>query len=67
MSLRSASPMVRPAEWTAAAGAIALLIARGLGLHDADTITDIAIVIGFIPAAVTSTVAWLRSLRKTKA
>jgi hypothetical protein len=41
------------AESTAVASAAALLIARALGVDDVNTVTAIAIVIGFIPALVT--------------
>lgn len=47
------TPSRRPAEFGAAASAVALLIGRGLGIDDVDTVTAIAVVIGFIPAAVT--------------
>lgn len=43
----------RPAETTAITAALALLVARLLGVDDADTIAAIGIVIGFIPAIVT--------------
>jgi hypothetical protein len=52
----------RPAETTAVASALALLIARIAGVSDVDTVTAIAIVIGFIPAAVT----WIVTLRQKK-
>ena len=56
------NPVVnRPAESAGAAGSIALLIARAIGLKDADTIVALAAVIGFIPAAVTWTVHLWRS------
>lgn len=42
----------RPAESLAIASAFALLLGRALGIDDADTITAIAVVIGFIPSAV---------------
>lgn len=50
----------RPAESTGVAGALALLAARLLGVDDADTIMALAIVVGFIPAAVTWIVSTLR-------
>jgi hypothetical protein len=62
--LNGISPVSRPAEWSGVAAAIALLIAHAYGVNNADTITDLAIVIGFVPAAVTSIVAYIRSLRK---
>jgi hypothetical protein len=47
----------------AAAGA--LLVARVLGFVDeTSTVTALAIVIGFVPAAVTSIVEWLRRQRR---
>jgi hypothetical protein len=51
-------PQQRPAETSAIAGAVALLLARIAGVDDPSTITAIAVVIGFIPAAVTSIVVW---------
>jgi hypothetical protein len=50
----------RPAETGGVAAAVALLIARVAGVDDVGTVTAIAIVIGFIPAAVT----WSVTLRK---
>ena len=50
----------RPAETVASASAIALLLARLLGVDDADTVTAIAVVIGLVPAGVT----WLVELRR---
>lgn len=52
----------RPAETGAVASALALLIARIAGVNDVDTVTAIAIVIGFIPAAVT----WIVTLTQPK-
>lgn len=52
----------RPAETGAVASALALLIARIAGVNDVDTVTAIAIVIGFIPAAVT----WIVTLKQPK-
>ena len=51
----------RPAEWSAAAGALALLIVSVLGVDDPAILTAIGIVIGFIPSAVTSIVEYLRA------
>lgn len=51
----------RPAETTAAASAVALLVARLLGVEDADTITALAIVIGLVPTGVTWLVETLRA------
>jgi hypothetical protein len=53
-------PARRPAESAAIGSAAALLVARLLGVDDADTVTALAIVIGAIPAAVT----WLVTLRR---
>lgn len=50
----------RPAEWGAVAGAVALLISRAAGVDDADTVTAIAVVIGFIPAGITALVGLVR-------
>lgn len=46
-------PRHRPAETGAAALAFAVLIARLLGVDDVDTVTAIAIVIAFVPGAIT--------------
>jgi hypothetical protein len=51
----------RPAEASGVAGAVALLIARLLGVGDADTIVALAVVVGCIPALVTWLVVLLRS------
>jgi len=53
----------RPAEITSASLAIAVLISRILGVTDSTTITALAIVVGFTPAAVTGIVVWVRSQR----
>lgn len=53
-----------PAELGGVAGAIAVLIAHFAGITDADTIVALAVVVGFIPAAVTFTVELFRR-RKT--
>jgi phage shock protein PspC (stress-responsive transcriptional regulator) len=53
-------PAKRPAEFTAFAAAVALLIAKAFGLDDPDTITAIAVVIGFIPSVVTGIVEYVR-------
>jgi len=55
-------PQRRPAETSAAAAAIALLIASVVGLDDPATLTALAIVIGFIPTAVT----WIVTLVREK-
>jgi hypothetical protein len=43
----------RPAESFGVGGAIALLVARLLGVNDADTILALAMVIGFVPSGIT--------------
>ena len=53
-------PTRRPAETSAVAGAIALLIAWIAGVDDVGVIAAIGVVIGFIPAAVTWLVVTLR-------
>lgn len=50
----------RPAESAGVAGAAALLIAHVAGVTDADTILAIAVVLGFVPTAVT----WLVTLTR---
>lgn len=45
--------MNRPAEVGGIAGSVALLVAKLLGVNDADTIVALGVVIGFIPAAIT--------------
>lgn len=54
-------PARRPAESAAIASAVALLIARALGVDDADTVTALAIVIGGVPSVVT----WVVNLRRS--
>jgi hypothetical protein len=53
-------PGQRPAETAAIAASIALLICKAAGVNDPDTLTAMAVVIGFIPAAVTWIVVTLR-------
>lgn len=53
-------PRRRPAETTAAASAIALLIANLAGVDDPEILTALAVVIGFIPTVVT----WIVDLRQ---
>jgi len=50
----------RPAETGGVAGAITVLIASLLGVTDPTTLTALAVVIGFIPAAITWIVVKLR-------
>ena len=50
----------RPAEWSAAAAAAALLIVSILGVDDPAVLTAIGIVIGAIPGTVTGIVQYLR-------
>ena len=52
----------RPAESSGVAAAIALLICNLLGVKDPNTLTALAIIIGFIPAAVT----WIVELSRGK-
>ena len=58
-------PARRPAETTAAAAAIALLICKALGVDDPDTLTALAVAIGFIPTVVTWIVELTRRRRTT--
>ena len=50
----------RPAETTAIAASVALLVARAFGVDDPAVITAIAVVIGFIPTIVTWIVVMAR-------
>jgi hypothetical protein len=52
--------MTRPAEIAGVTAALAFLLARLLGVTDADTVTALGTVIGFVPAAVTWLVVTLR-------
>lgn len=61
------NPKNRPAEWTAVAAAVALLAGRAVGIDDADTITAIAIVIGFVPTVVTGVVELVRKPKPASA
>lgn len=54
------SPATRPAEYGGAAGAVAVLIGHILGINDAGTLAALAMVVGFIPAAITWVVATFR-------
>jgi len=56
-------PQRRPAETTAIASALALLICKLAGVDDPDVLVALGIVIGFIPAAVT----WIVELSRRKA
>jgi len=53
-------PTRRPAETTAVAASLALLIANILGVDNPETLTALAVVIGFIPAIVT----WIVEMRR---
>lgn len=55
----------RPAEVGGIAGAVALLIAKLLGVDDVGTVTAIGIVIGFIPAAITFVVELVKGKNGT--
>lgn len=54
------NPKDRPAETGGVAAAVAVLIAHLLGVTDPTTLTAIAVVIGFIPAAITWIVVKVR-------
>lgn len=56
----------RPAESGGIAGAVALLIAHLLGVNDPATIVALAVVVGFIPAAITWIVVLVRGSRDTR-
>jgi len=43
----------RPAETGGVAAALALLVAHLVGVTDATTVTALAVVVGFVPAAIT--------------
>jgi ABC-type nitrate/sulfonate/bicarbonate transport system permease component len=60
-------PATRPAEWGTAAAGLAFLLLRALGVDDTATLTALTVVIAFVPAAVTSTVEWLRRQRRETA
>ena len=51
----------RPAETGGVAAAVALLVSRVLGVDDVDTLTALAVVIGFIPSAITWVVEFRRA------
>ena len=53
-------PSQRPAETSAVAAAIVVLIASVAGLDNPATLTALVVVVGFIPTAVTWTVVTLR-------
>lgn len=59
----SKTPVVkkRPAESGGIAAAIALLIAYAVGLDNPGVITAVAVVIGFVPAAITWLVVTIRN------
>lgn len=54
----------RPAESLTAAGAVAFLIGRALGIEDAATITALTVALGLVPAVVTFTVEQYRRARQ---
>lgn len=56
-----------PAETGGVAGAVALLVAHILGLNDASLIVALAVVAGFVPAAITWTVNLVRGRQETDA
>lgn len=51
----------RPAETGGVAAALALLVARLIGIDDADAIVALGVVVGFVPAAITWLVVTIRS------
>ena len=53
----------RPAEWGAVSGALAFLICALLGVDDTAVLTSLGIVLGFVPAAITTVVDWLDKRR----
>ncbi len=56
----------RPAESSAVAGAAALVIARLFGLTDPDVIVALAVLLGFVPGAVSRAVdLWRETLIKS--
>ncbi len=60
----AATPVRRPAETAApAALAVAYLVAQLLGIENEQTVWAIAVVVSFVPAAVT----WVVSLRRGSA
>lgn len=50
----------RPAELSGVAGALAILVAYLFGVDDPEVIVALAIVLGFVPAAVTWVVVLVR-------
>jgi hypothetical protein len=57
----------RPAESGAVASAVALLICRLLDVNDVDTVTALAIVIGFVPVMITWIVTTARGRTEAEA
>lgn len=53
----------RPSETATAAGALAFLIGRALGVDDAATITALGVALGFVPTAITFGVEQYRKSR----
>lgn len=49
--------MKRPAEMVTATFALAILVGRLAGIKDPDTLTAMAVVLGLVPAGVTTLVA----------
>lgn len=55
----------RPAETGGVATAIAVLIAHLFGVTDATVLASLAVVVGFVPAAITFLVTAIRKPKKT--
>jgi hypothetical protein len=53
-------PQKRPAELGGVAGAVAILLAWALGVDNPAIIAALGVVVGFVPAAITWTVATVR-------
>jgi hypothetical protein len=53
-------PASRPAEYGGVTGAVAVLIGHIAGINDAGTLAALAVVVGFIPAAITWAVTLVR-------
>jgi len=54
------NPANRPAETGGIAGGVAILIGHILGINDPGTLAAMAVVIGFVPAAITWIVTLIR-------
>jgi len=58
-------PARRPAETTAFASAIAVLVCKALGVDDPDVLVALTVIVGAVPAVVTAIVNRKRT-RKTR-